>query len=1016
MLGAVTADGADGELQLGPEKRRSLLALLLLRRNRAVSVAQLTEALWVDEPPANARTVVQSHVSRLRALLAEARADRYGVQLATAGDAYTLHLPEGLLDVEQFDALVAAARGEQRSTEVVGALEHALGLWRGPALTGTVSSAPLEAWRQTLEENRLAAVEALADHLQRLGEPARAAELLRAETVAHPLRESLVSALMLALFRAGRQCDAIDWYHRTRESLADRLGVDPGRALNAAYERILRGEGAEGGPAAGPEAAGGPPLSAPAPGFTPAAGAAGAATADATVDAGAGAGAGAAYGAKPSIPAQRTSFRSGAAMGTAGTAFQPQYRPEPQAAPRPQAASEPPPAGLPSVIQPSVMQPSVVQPSAADAPVGGEVPSVVDLLPRAPRGFYGRVAELAALGDALRTGPDGAIALVTGPAGVGKTALALRWAHLNGERFPDGVLFADLGGFSDRPDREVGDVLAEFLVALGTAHEELPPTLAGRAALYRRVSTGRRLLVVIDNARESEQVRPLLPAGADSAALVTSRHRMLALVASELARPVPLTVLRPEESAALLARVLGPGRIAAEPTASRELADLCDGLPLALRVAAAKAAADPRRGLAVVVDQLRHEQRRLSHLAAEEISVTSALRISHEQLPPTAARLFRALGLHPGPMVDPYTAAALADLEHHTAAEALEQLAATHLVTETGFEQYTLHDLVWLYARQLAAETGRSEQRTARARLADQYLYAGLAAAQCAEPGSKPCCEPPAGSHRPRAVPEFTDVEDALQWIGAHRETLAEVIATTSPERAWRLVLTQWPLILRRVRDGWVPQLQLALEAAMETGHTDGESQVRALLGWVLVSNRRLHEAAICLTPAAELAARAGNQVGRAIALINLAAVHSELADHGAAGAGLAQALEIAMAADHPHTVALALQHLARHHLDAGRPRPALDHALHGIALATEEGPGPRRVLLHTTAGEALSALGRHPEARARLGAALGEAEQIGHDEATAEVLRALARAEEAAGLAAPAAAYRRRADLLSPI
>ncbi|WP_123562162.1 AfsR/SARP family transcriptional regulator [Kitasatospora cineracea] len=953
LLGAVAADGADGELRLGPEKRRSLLALLLLRRNRAVSVAQLTEALWVDEPPANARTVVQSHISRLRALLAEAGAGRHGVGLTTAGDAYTLCLPEGLLDVEQFDALVAAARTEQRSTEVVGALEHALGLWRGPALTGTVPSAPLEAWRQTLEENRLAAVETLADHLQRLGEPARAAELLRAETVAHPLRESLVSALMLALFRAGRQSDAITWYHRTRESLADRLGVDPGRALNAAYERILRGEGAAAA-AAGADHAAGP------------ADTAGPAAAPVGV---------------PGIPVQRGRLRPAAPV---------------VPAPAPVLSSATPPAKAPDR-------------DAAELPA-------VDLLPRPPRGFYGRGTELAALGDALSTGPDGAIALVTGPAGVGKTALALDWAHRHGHRFPDGVLFADLGGFSDRPDRELGDVLAEFLAALGTAHEDLPPTLAGRAALYRRATTGRRLLVLVDNARESEQVRPLLPAGADSAALVTSRHRMLGLVASELARPVPLSVLGPEESSALLARVLGPARIAAEPEAARELADLCDGLPLALRIAAAKAAADPRRGLAAVTEQLRHEQRRLNHLAAEEISVTSALRISCEQLPPTAARLFRALGLHPGPMVDAYTAAALADLEHPDAAQALERLAATHLVTETDAEQYTLHDLVWLYARQLAAETSRAEQRTARARLADQYLYAGLAAAQCAEPGSKPCCEPPAGSHRQRTVPEFTAIGDALHWLGAHRETLAEVIATATPERTWRLVLTQWPLILRRVRDGWVPQLQLALEAAVEAGDLDGESQVRALLGWVLVSNRRLHEAAACLAPAAELAARADNQVGRAIALINLAAVHSELADHAAAGAGLAQALEIALAADHPHTTALALLNLARHHLGTGRPRPALDHALHGLALSTGTHSDPRRVLLHTTAGEALSALGRHPEARARLGAALAEAEQVGHDEATAEVLRALARAEDAAGHGHAAAAHRLRADLLSPV
>ncbi|WP_033219572.1 AfsR/SARP family transcriptional regulator [Kitasatospora phosalacinea] len=946
LLGAVAADGADGALQLGPEKRRSLLAVLLLRRNRAVSVAQLTEALWADEPPANARTVVQSHVSRLRALLAGAHADRHGVRLATAGDAYTLHLPEGLLDVEQFDALVADARTGQRCAEAVRALEHALGLWRGPALTGTVASTPLEAWRQTLEENRLAAVEMLADHLQRLGEPARAVELLRAETVAHPLRESLVSALMLALFRAGRQCDAIDWYHRTRESLADRLGVDPGRALNAAYERILRGEGGDGGED------GAEPV----------------AQADAAVRAVA--------PASPTIPVQRTAVRVCTAVLAA------------VAQPEPTAASAAPPAA----------------------------PPVVDLLPRAPRGFYGRAAELAALGDALRAGPDGAIALVTGPAGVGKTALALDWAHRHGGRFPDGVLFADLGGFSDRPDRELGDVLAEFLIALGTDPADLPPTLAGRAALYRRATTGRRLLVVVDNARESEQVRPLLPAGTDSAALVTSRARLLGLVASELARPVPLSVLGPEESAALLSRVLGPARIAAEPEAVRELADLCDGLPLALRIAAAKAAADPRRGLAAVADQLRYEQRRLSRLAAEEISVTSALRISCDQLPPTAAGLFRALGLHPGPMVDAHTAAALADLEHHAAAEALEQLAATHLVTETGAGHYTLHDLVWLYARQLAAGTGRAEQRAARARLADQYLYAGLAAAQCAEPGSRPCCEPPAGSRRPRALPEFTTAESALRWLGAHRETLAEVIPTADPERAWRLVLTQWPLILRRVRDGWVPQLQLALEAATEAGDADGESQVRALLGWVLVSNRRLHEAAACLTPAAELAARAGNQVGRAIALINLAAVHSELADHDAAGVGLARALEIALAADHPHTVALAHQHLARHHLDTGRPRQALDHALHGLSLSTGERPDPRRVLLHSAAGEAFSGLGRHAEARDRLGTALTEAERIGHDEATADVLRALARAEDAAGLVRSAAVHRRRADLLSPV
>ncbi|GGQ52972.1 AfsR/SARP family transcriptional regulator [Kitasatospora griseola] len=929
LLGAVSAEDADGgELRLGPEKRRSVLALLLLRRNRAVSVAQLTEALWVAEPPANARTVVQSHISRLRALLTEQGATGHGVQLATAGDAYTLQLPQGRLDVEQFDTLVAAARVEPHSVDVADALEHALALWRGPALTGTVASPPLEAWRHTLEENRLAAVEALAEHYQRLGDPARAAELLRAETVAHPLRESLVSALMLALFRAGRQCDALDWYHRTRESLADRLGVDPGRALNAAYERILRGE-----------------------------------------------------------PVPET--------------------PAPVAAPAPAPALVAVPAAAPPV--------GYVIPKPAGPPAIENLPAI-DLLPRAPRGFHGRDAELATLADAVRGGPDGAIALITGPAGVGKTALALHWAHRNAGRFPDGLLFADLGGFSDRPDRDLDEVVAEFLAALGVAREDLPAGTTARSALYRRITTGRRLLVVVDNARDTAQVRPLLPAGADSVAVVTSRNRMLGLVAAELARPLPLAVLGPEESTALLARVLGPARIAAEPDAARELARLCDGLPLALRIAAAKVAADPRRGLGAITAQLRHEQRRLGHLAAEEISVASALRISYEQLPPATARLFRALGFHPGPVIDAYTAAALGDLEPTAAAEALEQLAATHLVTETDGGRYTLHDLVWLYARDLSSRSHPAEQRLARERLADQYLYTGLAAVQIAEPGSKPCCEPPAGSHRPRAVAEFENADEAIHWLGAHRETLAHVIAGASPERVWRLVLTQWPLILRRLRDGWVSQLEHALDATLECGDLDGESQVRAMLGWVLVSNRRLPEAVTCLAPAAELAARAGNQVGRSVALVNLAAVQAELGDNAAAGANLTQALEIALAIGHTHTVTLALQHLARHLLVTGRPAQAIERALYGLELMKDQIPSSRRVLLHTSCGEALSALGRHAEAHSRLQEGLAEAERIGHDEATAEVLSALAAAEDAAGQAQAASAHRRRAaELGSP-
>ncbi|MGK4579001.1 AfsR/SARP family transcriptional regulator [Kitasatospora sp. HPMI-4] len=926
LLGAVVVDGEAGELPLGPEKRRSLLALLLLRRDRAVSVAQLTAAMWADEPPANARSVVQSHVSRLRALLTEVRAGRYGVVLATEGDAYVLRVPDGLLDTDLFEELVTAARREERSAEAVDVLHRALALWRGPALTGTVASRTLEAWRQTLEERRLTAVEELASRYQALGEHTRAAELLRGEAVAHPMRETLVAALVLALFRAGRQSDALDWYHHTRRLLAEQLGVDPGQALSAAYASILRGEDEateRGQPAAAPSAP----------------------------------------EAHPSLPAVSP---------TAGSAA-----------------------------------------SGAGGPHGAE--PIVDLLPRAPRGFFGRADELEALAEDTAPGQDGAICLVTGPAGVGKTALVLHWAHRQTARFPDGLLFADLGGFSDQPGREPAETVGEFLLALGVAPEDLPGPLAARSALFRRITADRRILVVLDNVRESAQVRPLLPGGTASVTVVTSRNRLLGLVASDLARPLPLRALDTEEATALLARVLGAARVAAEPDAARAVAALCDGLPLALRIAAAKIASDPRRRISAMAEQLGHAQRRLARLAAEEVSVATALRFSVEQLPEPAADLFRLLGLHPGPRVDRYAAAALGDIHPDAAAEVLEQLAATHLVTETDDDCYTLHDLVRLYARELVGQAAPADRRRALDRLTDHYLHTALAAAAAAEPGSRLCCDPPMDGYRPPLVAEFADPGAALSWFASRRETLAAVSSTTTPERLWRLVLLQWPLILRRVRDGWVPQLEKALRASVEVGDADAESRVRALLGWVLTAEDRLPEALECVAPAPELALRAGSAPGQSIALINLAVVQAAMGDTEGVGAGLSQALELALAADHRHTAALAIQHLSRYLLDTGRPEEALERALYGLELITGEVPAVRRVLLHTTCGEALLTLGRPAEAEDRLRAAFAEAERVGQDEGAAEVLLAVARAAEAAGQPAASAGYRRCAELLTP-
>lgn len=446
VLGMVSVVSERGEpLPLGPAKRCSLLAMLLLRPNAEVAVDRLTEALWDEEPPRHSRTVVQGHVSRLRTLLDEHRAAAHGVELATRSGAYILRLsdPGTLVDARRFEELLRLARTRHEPGEAVALLREALGLWQGPAFAGTVGSRALEAAAHELEELRLVAVEELAGAHGRLGEHGTAAAVLRAEAVAHPLREPLIAALMLALGRAGRQSEALDWFHRTRLLLADQLGVDPGAVLTDAYTALLRAD----------------------------------------------------------LP--QDDAPTAAAVLTAPTTV-----------------------------------------SAVDVP---------QLLPRRPGGFTGRQPELAAL-DRATVGAPGPIALITGSAGVGKTALALHWAHRHGADFPGGRLFADLRGYSSTPARDTTLVLRGFLLALGVPAEAMPETPEAMGARYRALTAGRRMLVVLDNARASEHIRPLLPGGEDC---VTSRDRLGGLVASDAARPVPLAELPAAQSTALLAAVRG---------------------------------------------------------------------------------------------------------------------------------------------------------------------------------------------------------------------------------------------------------------------------------------------------------------------------------------------------------------------------------------------------------------------------------------------------------------------------
>ncbi|MER0246036.1 BTAD domain-containing putative transcriptional regulator [Streptomyces sp. HSW2009] len=782
LLGPVAVRTAHGDLPLGPAKRRSVLAMLLLQANTTVPVERLITALWEDEPPEHARTVVQGHVSRLRATLADAGAQAYGVELTTHGSAYLLRLPQERVDAHRFEELVGRARemtgwrdaagtpgggsapagGPHAAADAVPMLREALGLWRGPALTGTVTSPPFAAAAHALEERRLSAVEALAYAHEVLGQYDVAAAVLHTEAVAHPLREGLIATLMRALYRAGRQSDALGWYHRTRGLLSDELGVDPGEVLRRAYDEILHAEAA---PApARPATRGGPGGQQP--------GGAGAARARAGQGPAAGAGAqpagaaGAAGASSPGGPgAAGASGMSGVSGGQHGAAGPgPAGRPPVDGGAHGPAGAVPYPADTFPAADP---YPSVPHPPApADGGVGtgggaggtggtGTAGGVADtngaglaagyaaagggngragahapwLLPRPPTRFRGRQAELGALSSLVHASApyESPIALVTGPAGVGKTAFAVHWAHQHAAAYPDGLLFADLRGFGEDEEALPIEVLRDFLLALGTPADRIPSSPQSAAALYRSQVAGRRLLVVLDNARSSAQVRPLLPggtslggpadggpggpqgAGPACVTLVTSRSRLDGLVATDAARPVPLQALTPEDGVELLTAMLGPERVADDPDAARELVDLCDGLPLALRAASAQLTARPRWRLGRLAAALRDEQRRLALLSAEDTGIAAALRMSVARLSADDARLLAALGTGFDRQVEATAVAAFAGSDPDVPLDGLDRLAEMHLVDEEATGRYTMSDLVKLFARDGKAGHDRSK-------------------------------------------------------------------------------------------------------------------------------------------------------------------------------------------------------------------------------------------------------------------------------------------------------------------
>ena len=401
-------------------------------------------------------------------------------------------------------------------------------------------------------------------------------------------------------------------------------------------------------------------------------------------------------------------------------------------------------------------------------------------LPRAPSGFAGRGDELAWLTGLLpaeRTEP--AVAVLAGPAGVGKSALAVLWAHRNADRFPDGQLFASLRGFDPQhAPMAAADVLTQFLLALGVGVEDVPAELDERAALYRSILADRRVLVVLDDARDSEQLHPLLPGGSSSLVVVTTRVRLDGLVARTGARLIVLGTLAADAAEQLIEHMAGTPAQGRDRELRRRLARLCGHLPLALRIAGARLTGGPQWSVAALVEELADERGRLSALDLEDAdtSVRAALDVTYRSLRPEHADTVRMLGLFPGTMIGPQPVAALCGVDAEQARRRLRTLAGSFVVTETSREVFVMHDLVRLHAHELAEqELSEVDKAAARTRLVRYYLVGVDLSKRQLRAGNPD--EPPVADEFPDVARlPIASAAAAIDWIDQEWANLLAVI------------------------------------------------------------------------------------------------------------------------------------------------------------------------------------------------------------------------------------------------
>lgn len=597
-------------------------------------------------------------------------------------------------------------------------------------------------------------------------------------------------------------------------------------------------------------------------------------------------------------------------------------------------------------------------------------------LPHSMPGFSGRDAEISWLNGLLPAGGDDTggtvvITAIAGTAGVGKTALAVHWAHQIRDRFPDGQLYVNLRGFDPAgPAMEPTEAIRAFLDAFAVPPDRIPVDLDAQAALYRSLLAGRRVLIVLDNARDADQVRPLLPGTPSSLVVATSRNQLLGLVATAGASPLAVDLLSADQARSLLIGRLGAGRVAAEPAAADQIIESCAGLPLALSIVCARAAANPRWPLAELAEELRETRGGLSALQSGDQStdLRAVFSWSYHALSAPAARLFRLLGLHAGPDIGAPAAASLAGVPLTSVRTLLAELVGAHLLTVRNRGRFTCHDLLRAYARELAdAQDSAAERHSAIRRVLDHYLCSAYCADQLLYPNRDDTIT--LTSAGPLVTPEEpADHRQALTWFDAEYAVLLAALRQAAGEgfdvHTWQLA---WALASFFDRRGqWhdaVSAELAALQAANHLGDLHAQAVSHGCFALASIRLRRYEDGHAHQVQALELYTELGNLIGQAHSHRMIALILDEQGSYRDALRHSQQALELLRTAGHRAGQARALNAVGWFHIQLGDYEEGLMHCQQALDLQRETGDQNELAQTLDSIARACHHLGRHQEA-----------------------------------------------------